>query len=233
MANGDESLQRRLKIHQLKKSLFIKTYIDSIQPTLAVFYMKDFLNPEEEMEYLTGLSQKIDTVLAKSKYTKAFSNDLQEIKNALVQKEQSTQNASVAVGMPAPEIALPDPNGKVIPLSSLKGKFVLIDFWASWCGPCRAENPHVKRVYDQYKGKGLEIYGVSLDADKRAWTNAIDKDQLPWLHVSDLKYWNSSVVAQYGIEGIPATFLLDKKGVIIARNLRGEELSAKLAEVLK
>jgi peroxiredoxin len=136
-----------------------------------------------------------------------------------------------AVGQPAPEIALPNPDGKIIPLSSMKGKYVLLDFWAKWCGPCRQENPNVVRAYQKYKDKGFTVFGVSLDRNKADWLQAIEQDNLTWTHVSDLKYWQSEAAKTYNITGIPFSLLLDPDGVIIAKNLRGAALDAKLAEI--
>lgn len=136
-----------------------------------------------------------------------------------------------AIGALAPEINLPTYEGDSLLLSSLRGKYVLIDFWASWCGPCRRENPNVRRVYASYKDKGFEILGVSLDRSKDAWIKAIQKDQLGWLHVSDLKGWGSIGAKVYGVHSIPATVLLDPEGKIIAKGLRGNELDQKLARI--
>lgn len=122
--------------------------------------------------------------------------------------------------------------GKPIKLSSFRGKYVLLEFWASWCGPCRGENPNLRQQYQLYRNRGLEIIGVSLDHDKQAWKQAIGKDQLPWIHVSDLKGWKNEVSTSYGIMGVPANFLIDPNGKIVAQNLRGEALNKKLAEVL-
>jgi len=124
-------------------------------------------------------------------------------------------------------------DGKPIALSSFKGKVVLIDFWASWCGPCRKEMPNVVKAYAKYKAKGFEIYGVSLDDNKDRWLEAIAKDGITWPQVSDLKKWEADVVRNYNITSIPHTVLLDREGKIIAKNLRGEDLDKKLAEVLK
>jgi thiol-disulfide isomerase/thioredoxin len=136
----------------------------------------------------------------------------------------------LAIGAVAPEINLQQPNGEYLALSSLRGKVVLIDFWASWCGPCRRENPFNTIMYKEYHPKGFEIYGVSLDDNKDRWKAAIATDSLVWNHVSDLKKWSSTVVPMYQVTGIPQTFLLDEDGKIIAKGLRGEALEAKLAE---
>lgn len=137
------------------------------------------------------------------------------------------------MGAEAPAISLPDPEGKVVTLASMKGKYVLLDFWASWCGPCRAENPNVVAAFNKFKDKNFTIFSVSLDDNKEHWLKAIKDDGLTWTHVSDLKKWESIAARDYGVEGIPTNFLLDKDGKIIARDLRGEALDAKLAEVLK
>ncbi|HYG19704.1 MAG TPA: TlpA disulfide reductase family protein [Ohtaekwangia sp.] len=138
---------------------------------------------------------------------------------------------ATAIGQPAPEIALPDTTGQVVKLSSLKGKYVLVDFWAKWCGPCRQENPNVVRVFHKYKDKGFTVLGVSLDRTKEDWLEGIRKDKLTWTHISDLKFWQSEAAKTYNITGIPFSLLLDPNGVIIAKNLRGPALEAKLAEI--
>lgn len=139
---------------------------------------------------------------------------------------------ATAIGQPAPEIALPDTTGQVVKLSSMKGKYVLVDFWAKWCGPCRQENPNVVRVFNKYKDKGFTVFGVSLDRSKEDWLRAIREDQLTWTHVSDLKYWQSEAARTYNVSGIPFSLLLDPNGVIIAKNLRGPALEKKIAEVI-
>jgi peroxiredoxin len=137
------------------------------------------------------------------------------------------------IGTVLPDFTQNDVNGKPFTLSSLKGKYVLVDFWASWCGPCRAENPNIVKAFNKFKSKKFTVLGVSLDQDKPKWLEAIKKDGLAWSHVSDLKYWNNAVAAQFGIQSIPASFLIDPAGKIIARDLRGADLDKFLETTLK
>jgi thiol-disulfide isomerase/thioredoxin len=137
------------------------------------------------------------------------------------------------IGQPAPAFVQNDPKGKPVSLASFKGKFVLLDFWASWCGPCRAENPNVVAAYKKYAAKGFTVLGVSLDQDKDKWLAAVKKDQLAWTQVSDLKGWQNKAADLYGVKGIPMNYLLDREGKIIAKGLRGEELDKKLDELTK
>ena len=145
---------------------------------------------------------------------------------------QQGQTAAPAIGQKAPELAFQNPEGKTVKLSDLKGKVVLIDFWASWCRPCRMENPNVVKAYNKYHEKGFEIYSVSLDKDKAAWMNAIKQDGLIWPnHVSDLLFWQSKAAQIYGVRSIPATYLIGKDGKIIAKNLRGPALEQALDQI--
>jgi thiol-disulfide isomerase/thioredoxin len=163
---------------------------------------------------------------------KGLSKKYPHDKSVKTMHEMIEKILAVAVGKEAPDIKLPTPEGKELSLSSFRGKLVLVDFWASWCGPCRTEMPNVVKVYKKYHDKNFEIFGVSLDQDMNRWVEAIKSDGITWPQVSDLKYWNSEVVRTYGIDGIPFTVLVDKDGKIIAKGLRGVELEKAIENVL-
>jgi thiol-disulfide isomerase/thioredoxin len=197
-----------------------RTIIRNNPKSLASITATDLLDPDQDFQLYEMLADN----LSKNYKNSGFADDF---------VKRVAQMKATVVGAMAPEINLPSPDGKFIALSSLRGKIVLIDFWASWCGPCRMENPNVVRLYNEKKNQGFEVYSVSLDKDKTSWVNAIEKDGLIWpSHVSDLGYWNSVVVKQYGLQGIPFTVLVGKDGKILAKGLRGQELEEAVTKYL-
>ena len=187
-------------------------------------------NPQRDLKFYEIVDNGLNKSYPHSTQAKQLHSSVLQIKAQAQQQQQ--QRAGVGIGSLAPEIAYPDPDGKIQTLSSLKGKYVLVDFWASWCRPCRAENPNVLANYKKYHDKGFEIFQVSLDKSKNAWIKAIKDDGLGnWYHVSDLQQWNSAPAKLYGVRAIPSNFLLDKEGKVIGKNLRGDALGSKFQEI--
>ena len=213
---------------------FISRNASSLASLMALYQQIDpqnfVLNREEDFKHYVMVDSVLLNIYPDLDYTITLHENVTEMLSAIEFRDQ--KDSPLGIGSVAPDIELPNPDGKVIKLSSLRGQYVLLDFWAAWCSPCRHENPYLVEVYEKFNSKGFTIYQVSLDRTKDAWVKGINDDKIgKWSHVSDLQFWNSSVVPVYQIEGIPANFLLDKEGKIIARNLRGEALGAKLAEI--
>ncbi|WP_424961783.1 TlpA family protein disulfide reductase [Ekhidna sp.] len=196
----------------------LKALIREASPSLAAFYGLQMIDATQNFEFIDSIATELQAEMPENFHVESLLS-------------QVATKKSLAIGKEAPEIALENPDGEIIKLSSLRGKYVLIDFWAAWCRPCRAENPNVVRVYNEYSDENFEILGVSLDRTREKWLGAIEQDGLPWLHVSDLKYWRSQAAIDYQVNAIPATFLIDPEGKIIAKNLRGASLEAKLKEI--
>jgi len=219
---------------------FLKNFIDKNTGSLAcliAIYQQFGREPlfnvsnKTDFAYFEKLDKALITAYPDNQHSQDLHKRVTEIKRMEAEK-QSAEN-KLAVESEAPDFKLKTPDGKLVSLSSLKGKFVLIDFWASWCAPCRQENPNMVKLYKEYKDKDFTILGVSLDKDKDSWINAIKTDKLIWTQISDLKYWDSPVVKLYNVQSIPYSILIDEEGKIIAKGLRGEELAKKIKEVVK
>lgn len=239
-----EFLNSKQDVEVLKK---LQTTGDSLRSQLKNFgyeFIETNNNSDFSLYILDGLtSQKgFDLELADSAFktietsikTKSETNQL--IASRIKQKIESSPNkGKIKIGMQAPDFSAPNPEGKQVTLSDIKGKVTIVDFWASWCKPCRIENPNLVKLYDKYHSKGLEIISVSLERgnQKAFWIEAIKKDQLNWYNVSNLKFWQDPIAQAYSVNSIPATFILDENGVLIAERLRGAELEAKIKSLLE
>lgn len=194
-------------------------FAEKNKDNLAGFYAAGTVDPAKYESQLIKYAEDIKSKFPGNRAVQSFVERMESIK-------------TVAVGQPAPDFELPTPDGKNVKLSDFKGNYVLLDFWASWCGPCRQENPNIVKQYDRFKNENFTILGVSLDDNKEAWLKAIKDDNLTWTHVSELKRWNGQVSNKYKIEAIPASFIIGPDGKIVAKNLRGQELEEYLEKTL-
>ncbi|MFT3886393.1 MAG: TlpA disulfide reductase family protein [Flavobacteriales bacterium] len=215
-----------------------KQFAQEHKSSPAVLSAMRNLNIQQDLPLFLEVRDALAKSIPASEYFIGYRDQVDRTKQQMdAMKAQEEQMARmdnlVPVGGAAPDFQQNTPEGRALSLSELKGKVVLVDFWASWCRPCRMEMPNVKKVYAKYHAKGFEILGVSLDREKEAWTDAIKQDGLPWLHVSDLQFWNNAAAQQYGVSSIPYTVLVGRDGKVIAKNLRGPELDQKLAEVFQ
>ena len=201
-----------------EKIEYIKKSISENLNSLSSIIFASSLDPKQNIDLLSTLSDSLTKLHPANPFVLELKNQVETVKY-------------LSIGSLAPEITMQTPEDEMLSLSSLRGKVVLIDFWAAWCSPCRKENPNNVKIYNKYKDKGFEIFGVSLDKNKESWVNAIASDNLTWPQVSDLKQWDSEAVKLYKFNGIPFTVLIDEEGKIIEKGLRGADLERKLAEI--
>jgi peroxiredoxin len=218
-ANIREETTKKYNALIAKRASDIENFIRTEPTTPATYFAAKYLFNEPIPSLLMIAHEKLARDFPNSSYTASLGKTIEKL-------------GPTIDGAIAPEIKLKTPEGDSLALSSLRGKVVLIDFWASWCGPCRRENPHVKAIYDRYKDKGFEIYGVSLDSKEASWKAAIQKDGLTWKHVSDLGGWKSSAAQLYQVRSIPSTFLLDRDGRIVKSGFRSNQLESLLVPLL-
>lgn len=206
----------------------LKTFADTTKNTLAAWFVIRLLNYQEGSNFdsYKKVRDRINKDLPGTRYATEFSQQMTAMEAQMAD--------AIIVGKPVPDFTLPSPNGTAYTLSKLRGKIVLLDFWASWCRPCRFNNPEIVDLYNRYKDKGFTVMSVSLDRDKAAWEAAIKEDRLKWpYHVSELKMWQSAVGALYKVQSIPSTFLIDSQGKLVATNLHGPELEAALKKLIR
>jgi peroxiredoxin len=215
-----DSVEIAVRAMNLQQKKYVKQFArEHPSSYVAAYEIHQAFGSNPDAKEIDSLYNRLDTAVRMSYYG-AMVKDI-------LDKARLTD-----IGQPAPDFTQYDTAGTAVTLSSFKGKYMLVDFWASWCGPCRRENPAVVKAWQRFHPKGFDVLGISLDNDKDKWLEAIKKDQLPWTQVSDLHGWQNSVARLYGIRGIPMNYLLDKDGRIIAKNLRGEALEQKLTALL-
>jgi len=226
-----------VKLNETDKAIQISNRLNEIQASEKSFRKEIAENNPNSLVAVMALTDLINLKAISAKQVKNMYAGVEDsLKTSRLGKNLDRLIAAsigkIDVGSEAEDFSAPSPDGKLVSLKESMGKITIVDFWASWCKPCRAENPNVVKVYNKYHEKGLNIIGVSLDRNKDHWTKAIENDNLDWNHVSHLKFWQDPIAKAYGVRSIPATFILDDKGNVIAKNLRGPALETKISELL-
>lgn len=221
-----QALRQKFQRRQQEYQATVRSFVQANQNSAALYAIQSIIDPNADFEGYENITKQLMAGFSESPTVQELYSEMEKL------KEAQLANDPLAPGKMAPDFTEAMPDGEMLSLSDLRGKVVLLDFWASWCGPCRRENPNVVALYEKYKDKGFTVMSVSLDKDKAKWLKAIENDNLSWPnHVSDLKFWQSKAAKLYGVSGIPFTVLIDQEGKIIRTKLRGPQLEAELSRI--